>query len=223
MAAGNRIELASSGDQFHAGVLQGNRAAAADRLADRLDCGRDRGRLALSRACRSAARRLIDFGATKVLAREERLAACLLYAALHRGDKDKVMEMVRVSGYRSKSFDEEVIYDLCRFGFDTFGQDLLRGKNVQTFMDDLYARDPWYEAASNLTMAQFLSIRLRGVGLSCGYPVVCSDWWGPLAIKILRDEGLPYESWDRDLMQKHLSGKTQLSKGATSLLDRVIR
>jgi aarF domain-containing kinase len=166
---------------------------------------------------------LIDFGATKVLAREERLAACLLYAALHRGDKDKVMEMVRVSGYRSKSFDEDVIYDLCRFGFDTFGQDLLRGKNVQTFMDDLYARDPWYEAASNLTMAQFLSIRLRGVGLSCGYPVVCSDWWGPLAIKILRDEDLPYESWDRDLMKKHLSGKTQLSKGATSFLDRFIK
>jgi aarF domain-containing kinase len=165
---------------------------------------------------------LIDFGATKVLVREERLAACLLYAALHRGDKEKLMQMVRISGYRSKNFDEDVIYDLCRFGFDTFGLDLLRGKNLQTFMDDLYARDPWYEAASNLTMAQFLSIRLRGVGLSCGYPVVCSDWWGPLAIKILQEEGLPYDSWDRDLMLKHLGSKTQLSKGASSVWGRLM-
>jgi len=40
-------------------------------------------------------------------------------------------------------------------------QDLLGGKNVQQFMDDLYATDPWEEGADNLIMANFLSIRLR--------------------------------------------------------------
>ena len=40
-------------------------------------------------------------------------------------------------------------------------KDLLEGKNVQQFMDDLYATDPWEEGADNLIMANFLSIRLR--------------------------------------------------------------
>ncbi len=60
------------------------------------------------------------------------------------------------------------------------------------------------EAADNLVMAALLSVRLRSVGLSMGYPVTCSDWWGPLAEEVLRKEGLPYETWDEETMKKHL-------------------
>lgn len=157
---------------------------------------------------------LIDFGATKTLEKGERLAACLLYAALHREDKAMVMRLVRVGGYRSKHFDEDVIYDLCRFGFDTFGRDLLGDENVQTFMDDLYRRDPWYESADNLTMAQFLSIRLRTVGLGMLFPVKCSEYWGPIALKALEDEGMPYDAWTDDHMRDLFGDQVSLSKGA---------
>lgn len=157
---------------------------------------------------------LIDFGATKVLSREERLAACVLYAALYKEDRRKLIDMVRVSGYRSKHFDQDVIYDLVRFGYDDFSQDVLQGKNLQTFMDDLYARDPWQEAPDNLTMAQFLSIRLRGVGLGMLFPVKCSAYWGELALQVLKDEGLPYEAWDENLMNQVFGKKLNLAKGS---------
>lgn len=158
---------------------------------------------------------IIDVGATKVLTRGERLSACLLYAALFKNDKKMILDLVRTSGYKSKYFDEEVIFDLIRFNSDTFGKDLLKGRNVQQFIDELYARDPWYEAANNLTMALFMSIRIRAVGIAMNHPVVCSQWWGPLALEILEQEGLPYEEWNAEMMPT-VFGKPNISKGAVS-------
>mmetsp|Transcript_9378 Transcript_9378/g.15296 ORF Transcript_9378/g.15296 Transcript_9378/m.15296 type:complete len:553 (-) Transcript_9378:1214-2872(-) len=160
---------------------------------------------------------LIDLGATKTLLYEERIAACLLYTALYKRDKEKLMEMVKISGYKSKHMDPDVIWDMCRFGYDTFGQDLLKGRNLQEFMDELYSRDPWAESPDNLVMAQFLSIRLRGVGMAMNYPVSCVQWWGPIAEKELADAGLPYESWDTNMMLQTLGNKTSIAKGATML------
>ena len=48
-----------------------------------------------------------------------------------------------------------------------------------------------------------MSIRLRSLALGMNHPVRCSDWWGPMAEQILRDEGLPYESWTKDQMLKY--------------------
>lgn len=74
---------------------------------------------------------LIDFGATKQLTRGERLSACILYAAIARGDRDAVLRLCRVGGYKSKHMDMDVCYKLCRFGYDTYGRDLLGDKNIQ--------------------------------------------------------------------------------------------
>jgi hypothetical protein len=48
-----------------------------------------------------------------------------------------------------------------------------------------------------------MSIRLRSLALGMNHPVRCSEWWGPMAEKILQEEGLPYESWNKDLMLKY--------------------
>ena len=124
---------------------------------------------------------LIDYGATKVLTRGERLISCILYAALARDDEKMLTDCVKFSGYKSKNMKNEVVMKLVKFGFDTWSNDLLKGKNVQQFVDDCYAEDPWEEAADNLVMAQFLSIRLRTVGMQMDHPVTCSKWWGPIA------------------------------------------
>lgn len=71
------------------------------------------------------------------------------------------------------------------------------------FTDELKAADPWHEVPDNLVMVQMLTIRLRALGLSMLHPVVCSDWWGPLALRILRAEGLPYETWDRRQLEQY--------------------
>eukprot|EP01013_Petalomonas_cantuscygni_P040174 TRINITY_DN7199_c0_g1_i1.p1 TRINITY_DN7199_c0_g1~~TRINITY_DN7199_c0_g1_i1.p1 ORF type:complete len:684 (-),score=97.69 TRINITY_DN7199_c0_g1_i1:44-2095(-) len=143
---------------------------------------------------------LIDYGATKRLSRGERLISCALFVALARGDRRMIVDIARQGGYRSPSFDEDVINDLVRFGFDTYGRDLMKGRNVQQFMDELWRKDPWQEVADNLVMAQFLSIRLRTVGLQMNYPVVCSRWWGPLAESVLKQEGYPYDTWTPAIM-----------------------
>ena len=53
------------------------------------------------------------------------------------------------------------------------------------------------EMPDNFVMAQFLSIRLRALALAVGHPIVCSDWWGPMAEEALAQEGLSYEQWQR--------------------------
>ena len=75
------------------------------------------------------------------------------------------------------------------------------------FLDELWAQDPWREAADNLVMAQFLSIRLRSVAMSMGHPVICSRWWGDIAERALAAAGLPYEEWtNADLHRRGFEG-----------------
>lgn len=111
---------------------------------------------------------LIDYGSTKRLSRSDRIMACVIYAALARGDRGMIVDVARNGGYKSKYFNQDVIWKLMRFGFDSYNKDLMEGKNVQTFIDDLYATDPYTEGADNLIMVNFLSIRLRAVALQMG-------------------------------------------------------
>lgn len=48
-----------------------------------------------------------------------------------------------------------------------------------------------------------MSIRLRSLALGMNHPIKCSDWWGPMAEKILQEEGLPYESWNHETLLKN--------------------
>ena len=119
---------------------------------------------------------MIDYGATKRLTRNERLNACLIFAALHRNDQDKIYELCEVSGYKSKYGRKGVLMRLMRFSYDTWSNDLMEGKNVQQFIDEIKTLDPWEEVPDNLVMVSFLSIRLRSLALGMNHPVCCSDW-----------------------------------------------
>ena len=99
---------------------------------------------------------LIDYGATKRMTENERILACVMFAALKRKDKDKLWQMAKMSGYRSKYMDPEVYYKLVQFGYDTWGKEVTGGKNVQQFMDDLKAKDPYYETPDNFVLASFM-------------------------------------------------------------------
>lgn len=48
-----------------------------------------------------------------------------------------------------------------------------------------------------------MSMRLRSLALGMNHPIRCSDWWGPMAEKILEQEGLPYDTWDYPQMEAH--------------------
>ena len=146
---------------------------------------------------------LIDYGATKRLTRNERLSVCLLFAALHRQDQERLFQMCQLGGYKSKYGRKDVLMKLLQFGYDSYGRDVTGGKNIQQFLDELKHNDPWEEVPDNFVMAQFMSIRLRSLALGMNHPVRCSDWWGPMAEEVLRQEGLPYESWTLEQMEKY--------------------
>lgn len=146
---------------------------------------------------------LIDYGATKRMTENERILACVMFAALKRKDKDKLWQMAKMSGYRSKYMDPEVYYKLVQFGYDTWGKEVTGGKNVQQFMDDLKAKDPYYETPDNFVLASFMSVRLRALTLGMNHPVKCSEYWGEIAEEELNRLGLPYESWNEEQLLKY--------------------
>jgi len=146
---------------------------------------------------------LIDYGATKRLTEKERINACVLYAALHRNDVEMMYDMSTISGYKSKHGRKDVLMKLMQFAYNSYGKDVTGNKNVQQFIDDLKAKDPWTESPDNFVLASFMSIRLRSVALGMNHPVKCSDWWGPMAERILEEEGHPYESWDHNKLVEY--------------------
>lgn len=97
---------------------------------------------------------LIDYGATKRLTRKERLSACLLFAALHRNDEEMLFQMCQIGGYKSKYGRRDVLMKLLQLGYNSYGRDLLGDKNIQQFVDELKAQDPWEEVPDNFVMAQ---------------------------------------------------------------------
>lgn len=146
---------------------------------------------------------LIDYGATKRLTETERLTACVLFSALARQDKEKLCLLSEVGGYKSKYNNNDVLYKLLQFAYDSWGNEVTGGKNVQQFMDDLKETDPWYETPDNFVLASFMSVRLRALALGMNHPVKCSDWWGNIAEEELKKQGLPYETWDREQLIKY--------------------
>ncbi len=146
---------------------------------------------------------LIDFGSTKKLTRNERLSACLLYAAIARKDEEMLFDICDIGGYKSKYGDKEVLMKLILFGYDSWGKDLMGNANIQTFVDELKKKDPWEEVPDNLVMAQFMSIRLRSLALGMNHPVRCSDYWASIAEEVLANEGHPYESWNYQKLVDH--------------------
>jgi len=146
---------------------------------------------------------LIDYGSTKRLSENERINACVMYAALARNDKAMIWQMAKLGGYKSRHMNQDVNFLLTKFGFDSWGKEVTGGKNVQQFMDDLKRRDPWSETPDNFVLASFMAIRIRALTLGMNHPVTCSDWWGEIAEKELQRMGLPYESWDEEQLMKY--------------------
>eukprot|EP01079_Euglenida_sp_SAG-EU17-18_P003563 gene3563-670_t len=146
---------------------------------------------------------MIDYGACKELTHNERISICIQFVALMRNDVGMMMDMAKVGGFRSKYGKPETIEKLMQFGYNSWGKDVTGGKNLIEFMDELKANDPWEEVPDNFVMANFLTIRLRSLGLAMNYPIKCSDWWGPLAEKILKEEGVPYETWNLEKLIKN--------------------
>ena len=67
----------------------------------------------------------------KKLTTEERHMMCRIYKAVYRGDQQKMMKLARELEYKSKNFDEVVLFKMITFSLDRDGRDVCDGLNVQ--------------------------------------------------------------------------------------------
>ncbi|CAM9574178.1 unnamed protein product [Chrysoparadoxa australica] len=131
---------------------------------------------------------LIDYGQVKRLTRDERLHIARIYRGLLAQDKAGLRELAMSRGYKSRSFDSEVIYKMTQFALDTDGPSVMGNRNIQQFMDDMYSRDPWSATDAGVIMPSRATFMIRGIGLMLGHPVSMLDHWGKLAESVLQEE-----------------------------------
>jgi aarF domain-containing kinase len=130
---------------------------------------------------------LIDYGQVKKLTKHERLMLARLMYALAVGDRDTVVNDTKLSGYKSKYYNKEVMYKMSVVGFDQDGRDVTEGLNIQQFVDKMYAMDPWESVLDFYVLPMRVSLLLRGVGLMLNHPVSVATAWKPIAEKILSE------------------------------------
>ena len=134
----------------------------------------------------------IDYGQVKVLTTYERHWLCRCYVALHRQDSAKLVALADEIGMHTKYDTPLVREKMLTFALDRDGKDVTDGLNFQQFLDKMYATDPWDEVVPMIVMPSRLCVFLRGIGLMMHHPISCTKEFLPIALKVLRDEGVAY-------------------------------
>ena len=57
--------------------------------------------------------------------------------------------------------------------------------NLQQYMDELYAIDPWDSVLDYFIMPTRMSLLLRGIGYMLQHPVSVAEAWKNIALKVL--------------------------------------
>ena len=130
---------------------------------------------------------LLDYGQVKQMKMWERLLLAEVYLALYDGDKARLLELSKRAGYKSKYNDPDVLFAVSVIGLDQDGVQVTGGLNIQQFMDQLFAKDPWEDMLDVFVMPSRMSLLLRGVGLMLNHPVSVAKAWKPIAEKVLQD------------------------------------
>eukprot|EP01062_Namystynia_karyoxenos_P011199 TRINITY_DN13993_c0_g1_i1.p1 TRINITY_DN13993_c0_g1~~TRINITY_DN13993_c0_g1_i1.p1 ORF type:complete len:524 (+),score=130.58 TRINITY_DN13993_c0_g1_i1:87-1574(+) len=133
---------------------------------------------------------LIDFGQVKRLTGGERLELCEAYRYLRTGDKSGLAAAARRRGYASLKGDDEVLWQMTRFGLDSDGPAVTGEQDAREFFDTQYARDPWSEWDPLMIMPMRMCFMIRGVALVLGRPVSLLEHFGPVAEAELAAAGM---------------------------------
>ena len=103
------------------------------------------------------------------------------------GDKATLKKLAIKGGYKSKYYDEDVIWNMPTFGLDQDGRNVTGGLNFQQFLDKMYKKAPWSKTSDAIIIPCRVSIMLRGIGLTLNHPVSVLKVWGPIAEKKLAE------------------------------------
>jgi len=131
---------------------------------------------------------LIDYGQVKRLDKDMRHLFAKLMIALDDDNKDEVVRLMIEAGMRTKKMDPEVIFLYAKVGYDLINDQILKGKHVQMFMEDLEAKDPIVQLPREFLMASRCSLIIRGLAQALHQNRSVAKMWRPIAERVLRED-----------------------------------
>lgn len=130
---------------------------------------------------------LIDYGQVKPLTKETRHLFAKLVIAIDDDDKDKIVSLMKEAGMKTKTMNPDVIYLYAKVAYAEINDQILNGKHVQLFMEDLENRDPVLQLPKELLMVSRCTLLLRGLAQALHQNRNVATSWRPIAEKVLRD------------------------------------
>lgn len=131
---------------------------------------------------------LIDYGQVKQLTKETRHLFAKLVIALDDDDKDQIVKLMKEAGMKTKTMNPEVIYLYAKVAYAEINDQILGGKHVQLFMEDLENRDPVVQLPKELLMVSRCTLLLRGLAQALHQNRNVASSWRPIAERVLRDD-----------------------------------
>jgi len=131
---------------------------------------------------------LIDYGQVKRLSKEMRHIFAKLIVALDDDNKDEIVSLMTQAGMKTYYMDPEVIYLYARLNYAEITEQILKGRHIQTVMEDLEKADPIVDLPRDFLMVGRCSILLRGLALGLHQNRNVATAWRPIAEKVLKED-----------------------------------
>lgn len=103
-------------------------------------------------------------------------------------DRDRIIELMKEAGFRSKRMDPAVIYLYAKVSYDMDNKELTNGKHIQVFMDELQSRDPIMDLPRDFLMVSRTSLMIRGLAHALHQSRSVASAWRPIAERVLRED-----------------------------------
>ena len=123
----------------------------------------------------------------KQLSKETRHLFAKLVIALDDNNKEAIIDLMKEAGMKTKNMNPEVIYLYAKVSYAEINDQILQGKHVQMFMEDLEQRDPIVQLPKELLMVSRCSLLLRGLAQGLHQNRNVATAWRPIAEKVLRE------------------------------------
>jgi aarF domain-containing kinase len=130
---------------------------------------------------------LIDYGQCKHFTDDERRQYAELIVALADDDRERIVKTITAMGARTKNMNPEVLYRLAVFWNDRSDDELLGGKNLSDFLDELEAMDPSLKVTERHLLASRANVLLRGMGSAFNINMRIAPMWRATAAQVLAE------------------------------------
>lgn len=124
----------------------------------------------------------------KQLAKETRRLFARLVIALADDDRDQIVALMKEAGMKTKNMDPDVFYLYSKISYAEINDQILKGKHVQNFMEELEQRDPIVQLPKELLMVSRCSLLLRGLAQAMHQNRNVATAWRPIAERVLKED-----------------------------------